>query len=671
MNLSVFDVYERYKFRNMRRFALLFCLLPLVSLAHVEPLPSRLKVLKHSSWYQDQAVYWKRQIDKNPNESSSWYNYYFSLTYANSPKETREKIAKSVLEKWPDLFESKLIAAKDLGYSKEGMDFYRQVKTLQPNHPEVLSIGLLQAEINRDLIERTFLANKLYDLKLISPSLYNYAYNLLMSVKEGGVLFSESGNTCIPLFVLQDVLKVRTDVQVINVNLLDESLYRKKVLESLPSGLNSELSGSTGFLEQLPVLNPDVSFYYSLTLQRRFIEKITDRLNLSGLAFKYLNDDQNSSKELAENTSRFLVDYLITDFNNEGDGAAGRVLEPNYLPGFIILKSHYQKTRQAAKLEKIDQLIYRISAQAGITEKVQSIIYPKSTESVSFAKMELAIKDLDKQMVPIRKPLFASNVEVTNEAYYTFLSYLRDNGYADQYDIAKIDLRRFDGVALSSMKAYFRLADQKKKDGGYNDYPVINITYEAATLYCDWLTQQYNLQEKRKYKKVQFRLPTLKEWQIAALGYTEFQSWELRENVIRADFPVKGQKSDWANKSYDLKEYTVKYPWYRHDFTFRNKITNQYDCYLANILDSACDCPATKDKGDGFTMTSPVATYFANGMALFDMIGNVAEMVAEKGKASGGSWSHSPEASTITSVSSYNGADVKVGFRVFMEVIEE
>ena len=134
---------------------------------------------------------------------------------------------------------------------------------------------------------------------------------------------------------------------------------------------------------------------------------------------------------------------------------------------------------------------------------------------------------------------------------------------------------------------------------------------------------------------------------------------------------MKKNKEDWQNKRYALSEYTVKYPWYRHDFDFRNKITNQYDCYLANILDSPCDCPATGDKGDGFTMTSPVATFFANGLALYDMIGNVAEMLDEKGKAAGGSWSHSPEASTITSVSNYNGADVKVGFRVFMEVIEE
>ncbi|MEL7146372.1 MAG: hypothetical protein AAFO69_08390, partial [Bacteroidota bacterium] len=74
-------------------------------------LPSRLKVLKHTSWYQDQAVYWKRLIDQSPNEIEHWYNYYFSLTYANAPKKVRQEVAQKVLRQWPDSFHSMVIAA--------------------------------------------------------------------------------------------------------------------------------------------------------------------------------------------------------------------------------------------------------------------------------------------------------------------------------------------------------------------------------------------------------------------------------------------------------------------------------------------------------------------------------------------------------------------------------
>ena len=64
-------------------------------------------------------------------------------------------------------------------------------------------------------------------------------------------------------------------------------------------------------------------------------------------------------------------------------------------------------------------------------------------------------------------------------------------------------------------------------------------------------------------------------------------------------------------------------------------------------------------------------TYFSNDMGFYDVIGNVAEMIDEPGKAMGGSWDHPARESTVQSVSYYEERDPRVGFRIFMEVIEE
>ena len=58
-------------------------------------------------------------------------------------------------------------------------------------------------------------------------------------------------------------------------------------------------------------------------------------------------------------------------------------------------------------------------------------------------------------------------------------------------------------------------------------------------------------------------------------------------------------------------------------------------------------------------------------MGLSDVCGNVAEMIDQEGKAMGGSWNHEPEESTITSINEYEISDSSVGFRLFMEVIDE
>jgi hypothetical protein len=74
---------------------------------------------------------------------------------------------------------------------------------------------------------------------------------------------------------------------------------------------------------------------------------------------------------------------------------------------------------------------------------------------------------------------------------------------------------------------------------------------------------------------------------------------------------------------------------------------------------------------DGWIMMAQTATYFPNDIGLYDVVGNVAEMIDEKGKACGGSWNDPPENSTIHSVKSYRRPDPSIGFRVFMDVIED
>jgi formylglycine-generating enzyme required for sulfatase activity len=209
----------------------------------------------------------------------------------------------------------------------------------------------------------------------------------------------------------------------------------------------------------------------------------------------------------------------------------------------------------------------------------------------------------------------------------------------------------------------------KSKMTTFWKYPALDMSHEAAKWYCDWLTFQYNLQSDRKFKRVLFRLPTQQEWTMAALGYKEFTSWNLGENTVTAFTDWGRNKKDL--QSFDLKDHTVLYPWWYRNFNFKDRIQNQFDCYLANIkAPETITCPAGV-KGDGWTGPAFVGAYFPNEMGLYDMVGNAAEMIDKDGKAMGGSWNHKAEESTIISVNNYTGSEASVGFRLFMEVIEE
>lgn len=305
--------------------------------------------------------------------------------------------------------------------------------------------------------------------------------------------------------------------------------------------------------------------------------------------------------------------------------------------------------------------------------------YSVELRAITITSRTLRLKEIDKFLKPIRGNLYAYETETTLGLYNLFLDYLEEHGQPELLKQCNYDLSGYDAKMTAFFKEYNApyKAPQNKKDTtvrNYSDFPAVNISHGAATVFCQWLTEQYNIDSgKKKFKKVKFRLPTLKEWQIAALGYAKFQSWNLTENKVEVIIPadtfsvvMKG------NKTTIPVNHEILYPWWNH-YNYRKKVQNQKNCFLGNFKIPAymVACNASYPGKDGWTKMAQTASYFPNNIGLYDMVGNVAEMIEERGKACGGSWDDFPEASTIHSVKSYRKPDDSVGFRLFMEVIDE
>ena len=295
-------------------------------------------------------------------------------------------------------------------------------------------------------------------------------------------------------------------------------------------------------------------------------------------------------------------------------------------------------------------------------------------DEVRIVHRQLDLRDIDRSARPIRGNLYAMLDEVTNIQYNDFLSWLEDYNKMELRKKYDFNLDAYEKSVVDFYQVYHKPSAEKsrKRDpANFNNHPAVNITHESAIEYCKWLTDQYNeSKKKKKFKKVLFRLPTLKEWQIAALGDSKFQSWDLRENFVEVINPKDTMDMFNGKKEKIRVDDAVLYPWYW--VFFRTRVYNQFGCYLGNFkITTDRNCPTRAYAYDGYTMQGPTESYFPNDIGLYDMVGNIAEMIDEKGKACGGSWNDLPEKSTIHSVKNYNGPDETVGFRLFMEVIEK
>lgn len=124
------------------------------------------------------------------------------------------------------------------------------------------------------------------------------------------------------------------------------------------------------------------------------------------------------------------------------------------------------------------------------------------------------------------------------------------------------------------MKMYF-------SHPGYNDYPVVGVTWEQATAYCEWRTQFYRMGQKKGSRPIEaYRLPTEAEWEYAARnGRTE-----------------------------------NKYPW------DTDATQNDKGCFMANFKPGEGNYTA-----DGNLIPSRVAAYAPNNFGIYDLAGNVSE----------------------------------------------
>lgn len=156
----------------------------------------------------------------------------------------------------------------------------------------------------------------------------------------------------------------------------------------------------------------------------------------------------------------------------------------------------------------------------------------------------------------------------------------------------------------------------------YKSFPVVGISYEQAIEFCKWRTERVKqlLDLKGIYKTNFFyRLPTKSEWEKLADYSSEFLN------------------NNGKNKK------------------------NKYQLNCIHVIDSAglkkVDFKQNSD------VTVHVYSYWPNKFKLYNLLGNVSEMVLEKGIAKGGSWRNYIEDCRVGKNQEYTKPNSWTGFR--------
>ncbi|NND77831.1 MAG: SUMF1/EgtB/PvdO family nonheme iron enzyme [Flavobacteriales bacterium] len=233
---------------------------------------------------------------------------------------------------------------------------------------------------------------------------------------------------------------------------------------------------------------------------------------------------------------------------------------------------------------------------------------------------------------------YISKYEVTNKEYQEFLKEYRPNASANDWDNVRIDSSKW----MNHVTYATPFVDHYHVHPAYEEYPVVNVSHEGAEAYCQWLTKKINMQLENG-TSVTLRLPTREEW-VRAAREDEHElkyAWGNEELIDKS-----GEL--FCNFNIDKKAY--------------NKLlSSQKKKTKRSVVVGTMDRLQSK-----VNVTSPVKAYTPSKNGLYNMNGNVAEMLNVKFVAMGGCWDSSSSEIQIESEMHYIAPSPYIGFRPVM-----
>lgn len=193
----------------------------------------------------------------------------------------------------------------------------------------------------------------------------------------------------------------------------------------------------------------------------------------------------------------------------------------------------------------------------------------------------------------------------------------------------------------------------------YYRYPVVGITKQQAIDYCkhmsNYMDTAFNGMMSAGPYTLRFRLPTEREWELAARGGNPDNKFGYEGNSLtRTDKKFEGQYCSnhlrFSQGSIEiLPDSTLKL----HGFGGRA----QYMGVAGHLNDNA-------------DVTAPTESYWPNAYGIYNMSGNVSEMVIDRDVVKGGSWRNPPYYLQIDTEQAWNPEvpNSTVGCRIIVEI---
>ena len=334
---------------------------------------------KPHSYYVEQAELWAKELKLDSLSETNWYNYFRACRNAHGTADWRSDfvnkspylmeggdVVKLMKQHIPQTFTYYYLSYLTQGIGTGNYENLLKAYEMNPNFEGIHSSVISYAESRVDGTLRKKTNQEWFKTNYISQQFLTYNYNVLMSLDSNAILFTQHDNDTYPAWMLQDVLNIRTDVTVINIDFLLLDSYREFILKKLNikaldlGEVNLDdyhLNWEKVVANILNYYNGNRPIYLGMTLFNHLYQDFEKQLYVSGLAFRYSVkklDLTEMNRLLYQDI--FLLDYLKYTFSTDPNQVNANYQNTNYMSCFKSVYDIYKSEKNMIEANKIKEL---------------------------------------------------------------------------------------------------------------------------------------------------------------------------------------------------------------------------------------------------------------------------------------------------------------------------
>ncbi len=350
---------------NMAKRLALYFVLGVTAISAMAQVPEKIhgknKRLMPNAYYVEQIALWRQETQKDPLNADAWYNYYRASRNAYVKGDEQENrvtrgtgrfvrlqgIVDSMSVHLPESFEYHHVRWMN-GYGDASLlPNLQRAHAMAPQRPEPYLDLVAHYELTGEDSLRKAMCGAYLQLNDYSPGLLNYGRNLLAGLAPNAILITHGDKDTEAGWILQGSRDFRTDVQLLNLDMLLRKDYRERQFQR--SGIaplaEDPLTSDAAFawyqahiIEHIATNTAGRPVEVSLSVDGPYTAGVNEALHVTGLSCRYSTTPFDTWPALYANyTQHYQLDYLNAPFRPDISEGNVREFNAHYLPSLRAL----------------------------------------------------------------------------------------------------------------------------------------------------------------------------------------------------------------------------------------------------------------------------------------------------------------------------------------------